>query len=121
MIELIFVIIIIGILSAVAIPRLAATRDDAKAATCMNDALVLINDLRNYYTTKGELDLLPYMTNLALDADKNNKVNGIKIDTVHARGGDFWCDGGAMMHIKIESNSTFIGLNCNRYNDRKSK
>ena len=30
MIELIFVIVIIGILAAVAIPRLAATRDDAK-------------------------------------------------------------------------------------------
>ena len=30
MIELIFVIVIIGILAAVAIPKLAATRDDAK-------------------------------------------------------------------------------------------
>ncbi|HIP44055.1 MAG TPA: prepilin-type N-terminal cleavage/methylation domain-containing protein, partial [Sulfurospirillum arcachonense] len=33
MIELIFVIVILGILAAVAIPRLAATRDDAVAAT----------------------------------------------------------------------------------------
>jgi len=32
MIELIFVIVIIGILAAVAIPRLAATRDDAKVS-----------------------------------------------------------------------------------------
>ncbi len=32
MIELIFVIVIIGILSAVAIPKFAATRDDAKIA-----------------------------------------------------------------------------------------
>jgi general secretion pathway protein G len=32
MIELIFVIVILGILAAVAIPRLAATRDDARAA-----------------------------------------------------------------------------------------
>ncbi|WP_456403736.1 prepilin-type N-terminal cleavage/methylation domain-containing protein, partial [Hydrogenimonas sp.] len=30
MIELIFVIVILGILAAVAIPKLAATRDDAK-------------------------------------------------------------------------------------------
>ncbi|MSN97145.1 prepilin-type N-terminal cleavage/methylation domain-containing protein, partial [Campylobacter sp. FMV-PI01] len=30
MIELIFVIVILGILAAVAIPRLAATRDDAE-------------------------------------------------------------------------------------------
>jgi general secretion pathway protein G len=33
MIELIFVIVILGILASVAIPRLAATRDDATAST----------------------------------------------------------------------------------------
>ncbi len=33
MIELIFVIVIIGILAAVAIPKLAATRDDAEASS----------------------------------------------------------------------------------------
>ncbi len=36
MIELIFVIVIIGILAAVAIPRLAATRDDAKISKMAN-------------------------------------------------------------------------------------
>jgi len=36
MIELIFVIVIIGILAAVAIPRLAATRDDAKVSKMAN-------------------------------------------------------------------------------------
>jgi len=36
MIELIFVIVIIGILAAVAIPRLAATRDDAKISKIAN-------------------------------------------------------------------------------------
>ncbi len=33
MIELIFVIVIIGIFAAVAIPKLTATRDDAKVST----------------------------------------------------------------------------------------
>ena len=37
MIELIFVIVILGILAAVAIPRLAATRDDAAAAAIKTD------------------------------------------------------------------------------------
>ena len=49
MIELIFVIVILGILAAVAIPRLAATRDDAeisKAATNINTA---ITDLTSFY------------------------------------------------------------------------
>jgi len=37
MIELIFVIVILGILAAVAIPRLAATRDDAKVTAAASD------------------------------------------------------------------------------------
>ena len=37
MIELIFVIVILGILAAVAIPKLAATRDDAAATTLLSD------------------------------------------------------------------------------------
>ena len=41
MIELIFVIVILGILAAVAIPRLAATRDDAKIATAAQDLATL--------------------------------------------------------------------------------
>lgn len=37
MIELIFVIVILGILAAVAIPKLAATRDDATASALISD------------------------------------------------------------------------------------
>lgn len=37
MIELIFVIVVIGILSAIAIPRFAATRDDAQVAKGRSD------------------------------------------------------------------------------------
>ena len=43
MIELVFVIVIIGILAAVAIPRLAATRDDAE----ITKARVLVASIRN--------------------------------------------------------------------------
>ena len=55
MIELIFVIVIIGILAAVAIPRLAATRDDAKvskmahaiatAKSELSSAIIATNDI----------------------------------------------------------------------------
>jgi len=37
MIELVFVIVVIGILSAIAIPRLSATRDDAQVAKGRSD------------------------------------------------------------------------------------
>jgi len=43
MIELIFVIVIIGILASVAIPRLAATRDDAE----ITKAKVVVSSIRN--------------------------------------------------------------------------
>jgi len=54
MIELIFVIVIIGILAAVAIPRLAATRDDAKVATALSEASMVIREVSNTYTARGE-------------------------------------------------------------------
>lgn len=54
MIELIFVIVILGILAAVAIPKLAATRDDAEITKTATNINTLINDLGSYYTSQGE-------------------------------------------------------------------
>ena len=54
MVELIFVIIILGILAAMAIPKLAATRDDAEIAKGASDLAVLVMDLSMYYTSVGE-------------------------------------------------------------------
>jgi general secretion pathway protein G len=53
MIELIFVIVIIGILAAVAIPRLSATRDDAKISNIIANARTLAGDMKSYYTSQG--------------------------------------------------------------------
>lgn len=53
MIELIFVIVILGILAAVAIPRLAATRDDAAITAAAADISTLYKDLGTYYTAQG--------------------------------------------------------------------
>jgi len=49
MIELIFVIVILGILAAVAIPKLAATRSDAEAARIATDLSTCINDGSGLY------------------------------------------------------------------------
>jgi len=56
MIELIFVIVIIGILAAVAIPKLAATRDDAKVSTELNNLATCINDVGTSFTSTGTED-----------------------------------------------------------------
>ena len=53
MIELIFVIVIIGILAAVAIPKLAATRDDAKISKSLANLKTCINDVGAGYTAVG--------------------------------------------------------------------
>ena len=53
MIELIFVIVILGILAAVAIPKLAATRDDAQTAALTTQLQDGTRELINYYTSQG--------------------------------------------------------------------
>jgi len=54
MVELIFVIVIIGILASIAIPRLAATRDDAE----ISKARVLISSIQNAVTMERQKRIL---------------------------------------------------------------
>jgi len=54
MIELIFVIVIIGILAAVAIPKLSATRDDAKISKTVANLKTAIGDSKTFYTSQGK-------------------------------------------------------------------
>ena len=51
MIELIFVIVIIGILAVIAIPKLSATRDDAKVVIELNNIANCIQDIASTYTS----------------------------------------------------------------------
>ncbi|WP_170019097.1 prepilin-type N-terminal cleavage/methylation domain-containing protein [Campylobacter sp. RM16190] len=68
MIELIFVIVILGILAAVAIPRLSATRDDAEISKAATNYSTLISDLTAYYTSQGEFSSnWPDMTQTTTD------------------------------------------------------
>ena len=54
MIELIFVIVILGILAAVAIPRLAATRDDAEIVKVATNIQTLVQDVGGYYISQAK-------------------------------------------------------------------
>ena len=53
MIELIFVIVILGILASVAIPRLAGTREDAEISAAVANLRTLLGDAASYYVLKG--------------------------------------------------------------------
>ena len=72
MIELIFVIVILGILASVAIPRLAATREDAEIATTVANLRTLISDINAYYVVKGEFNTIPNPANATKWKDITN-------------------------------------------------
>jgi prepilin-type N-terminal cleavage/methylation domain-containing protein len=81
MIELIFVIVIIGILASVAIPKLAATRDDAADTRILANFKLCKDGIINEYASKGT----PVQTSISvLDACQGNK-NGTRFGYVENR------------------------------------
>ena len=78
MIELIFVIVILGILASVAIPRLAATRTDAEIATTVSNIRTLISDLSSYYAVKGEFGNAKWgdVTNVPIRLERKKSAQG---------------------------------------------
>jgi len=58
MIELIFVIVILGILAAVAIPKLAATRTDAESAKIVSNLATCIQDAGGAYIKDGNFSVI---------------------------------------------------------------
>ena len=59
MIELIFVIVILGILAAVAIPKLAATRDDAKISKMASNIQAAKSEVASYLVSSGDRNTTP--------------------------------------------------------------
>ena len=57
MVELVFVIVILGILVALAIPKLAATRDDARDSRICQNIATCITDAGATYTAQGSVTL----------------------------------------------------------------
>ncbi|MDY5384257.1 MAG: type II secretion system protein [Campylobacter sp.] len=76
MIELIFVIVILGILASVAIPRLAATREDAEISAAVANLRTLVNDANAYYTVKGSFADAKWkdFTNVPLKDGNDNPI-----------------------------------------------
>ena len=125
MIELIFVIVILGILASVAIPKLAATRDDAKIATVAQQVQSAISEIPAYVTAKGSVDGLDTMSQVikqmsdhekAVLGDANNITNGravIKTLNNNQELEDcFTFEVNATHLIVTESNATNLGKVC---------
>ena len=62
MIELIFVIVVLGILTTIAIPLLHGTRGDAWITTTAANLRTLISDINAYYVVKEEFGTRPNFT-----------------------------------------------------------
>ena len=72
MIELVFVIVILGILAAVAIPRFAGTRDDAKVSKIAQNIGTSIEEIAAYTNAKGAADKnFALMSNAMMIMQKN--------------------------------------------------
>ncbi len=84
MIELILVIVIIGILAAIAIPKLAAARDDAIDATVRANVVICVTDVVAVYTARETFDVTSVACNAdgvaAVDADPLVTVTGTLSD-----------------------------------------
>jgi prepilin-type N-terminal cleavage/methylation domain-containing protein len=103
MIELIFVIVILGILAAVAIPKLAATRTDAKIASIAQQIQSAIQEVPQYVTAKGgdvnatSLTEESQVLKQLVSQGKAKRVNDTKVQVY----GD-----GTTVCVTLETNST---------------
>lgn len=69
MIELIFVIVILGILTAVALPKLSATRDDAGDSSLMSNTKICVTDVIASYKGSNSIpDLTDFQSCIVANA-----------------------------------------------------
>ena len=113
MIELIFVIVILGILAAVAIPKMAATRDDAKVSAISQQVQSAISEIPQYMTAHGgeanktKLTEQSQVLKTMVDASKAKEDDGSKTRDVYVYGD------GTTSCVKLETNTTHLIVEVN--------
>jgi prepilin-type N-terminal cleavage/methylation domain-containing protein len=104
MIELIFVIVIIGILAAVAIPKLAQNKDNATGSICTHEVNQLIHEISNAYLVSGYkkfidlnvTDISNVKTSVGTSGNGITEASNTKINTT---GITYTCNGDALMFL----------------------
>ncbi len=110
MIELVFVIVILGILASVAIPKLAATRDDANIAKASTEISSMISDMGSYYTAHGHFAKMSEMTNVQVSSD------GSKDHYSTGAGTDMNTTGNTVYYIDPTRSQECFGISTNDAN-----
>jgi len=97
MIELIFVIVIIGILASVALPKIAKSRVDAESSFCALEIRQLTGEIYNSFTVSGHTIFISTpiydMTNIRLLQNSSDGQTGIVANTNIVTGVEYQCDG----------------------------
>ena len=112
MIELIFVIVIIGILAVIALPKLNATRVDAKVSSILANLKHVSIDTASYYSARGEKDWInakvQTITDVPLfkDEECNNQATN---DTTFVGNLLYICDDDKSV-IKFDANRTHLKI-----------
>ena len=106
MIELIFVIVILGILAAVAIPKLAATRDDAKQSAILADYKGIVSTISAEAVASGAM---PDFTTIVSQGGNVISSAASKVEIGDSSGTGTVCitiDNNASESLDITRNST---------------
>ena len=124
MLELIFVIVVIGILAAIAIPKFAATRDDAlmtKGLTTLSSVRSAISTERQKQILRGDFSGISKLNGGGGIFSRFNDVNGslvLEYDIAPCTGIGCWStsDGVTYTFISTQGDCTFK-LQNNRFDD----
>lgn len=82
MIELVFIIVILGILAAIAVPKMAASRDDAVAVAIKSDIGTMTQAIPAMYMSQGSLTSIGQAVNL--DTSRWSGATGLTVTSVLA-------------------------------------
>ncbi len=102
LIELIFMIVIIGIIASIAVPKLMDTRNSAIVSTLKQDIGTVTTSVQSYYMQHGKIDKISDAVNLNSSTwiilDKEIKYMG---------------DSDVCVSIKLDNNSLIVTINEN--------
>ena len=104
MIELIFVIVILGILAAIALPRFIATRDDAINSKSAQNIMNATSEIATYIVSHSA-------------TDKNLSIMSNTIESLELNGQAILSDNQALIKIGNDSNCLKIKIDSNANDD----
>ena len=114
MIELVFVIVILGILAAVALPRLTATRNDAEISKMANLVVASVTDIANYAVSNVRTE--NNLSEMSNTLDSLERIDVAVIDTTNKKATIKVGDISDCVVFKVETNNTTDNLSL-EFND----